>query len=143
MNRPLAVVALLVLALIAGLAYLYNRHVRKQEDAVAAFALSEIDKEQSACLKKPFDPNEGCLQTTEQLREYMKTHTSAETMTASMDCIAANGQRQLARLDACERDHQTAVQEWAAKYPRQAAQRKADILGQERKRDAAAMNKRQ
>lgn len=143
MNRTFVASAIIALVLIIGLAYLYNRHVRKQEDTVAAFALSEIDAAQSTCVKQPYDPNEGCLTSTEQLREYMRTHTSVETMTASMDCLAANGQRQIARLDACERDHQTAVQEWAAKYPRQAAQRKADILEQERKRDAADMNKRQ
>jgi len=124
-----------------GLAYLYNRHVRKHEDAIAAFALSEIDKEQSVCLKKPYDPSEGCLRTTEQLREYMKTHTSVETMTASMDCIAANGQRQLARLDDCERDHQTAMQVWAAKYPRQAAKRQTDTFEEERRRDERNMKK--
>ena len=133
--------ALLALALIASLAYLYHRHKQKQEDAVAAFALSEVEKEQSACLKQPYNTSEGCLQGKEQMREYMKTHTSVETMTASMNCIAANGQRQLERLDACERDHQTAIQNWAAKYPRQAAQRQANLLEQERKRDAAAMNK--
>ena len=143
MIRTLVVSAILVVVLVAGLTYLYNRHIRKQEDALAAFALSEIHKQYSACLTQHHDPSEGCMQTTKQLREYMKTHTSAETMTASMNCIAANGQREFARLDDCERDHQTAEQEWAMKYPRQAAKRQADLLEAARKRDAAAMNKPQ
>jgi hypothetical protein len=122
-------------------AYLYKRHIRKQEDAVAAFALSEIDKEQSACLKKPFNASEGCMQTTEELRQYMKTHSEAETMIASMDCRAANGQREFARLDACEQTHQSAIREWATKYPRQAAQRQADLLEAERKQDEKNMKR--
>jgi len=132
---------LLVLLALGGSAYLYNRHVQKQRDAVAAFALGEIEKEESGCMKQPYNASEGCLQSKDQLRQYMQTHTASEAMTASMDCLAANGQRQLKRLDACERDHQTAIQEWAAKYPRQAAQGQANILKKERKRDAAAMNK--
>jgi hypothetical protein len=133
--------AALVVILIASFWCLYQWHVRKQEDAVAAFALSEIDKEQSACLDQRHDTSKGCMQTTEQLREYMKTHTSAETMAASMDCITANADREFARLDACERNHQTAVQEWAVKYPTQAAKRQAALIEAARKRDAAAMNK--
>lgn len=139
--KVLVVLAIFALALIATLAYLHNRHIQKQEDAVAAFALSEIEKEQSACLKQPHNPSEGCLQSKEQLQQYMKTYTASETMTASMDCIAANGQRQLEKLDACERDHQTAILEWAAKYPRQAVQRQANILEEERRRDERNMKK--
>jgi len=64
----------MVVVLIASLTYLYNRHIRKQEDALATFALSEIGKQYSACLTQHHDPSEGCMQTTQQLREYMKTH---------------------------------------------------------------------
>src|SRR6266566_8439179 len=133
-------IAVLALALILILAYLHNRRIQKHEDAIAAFALSEIEKKQSACLKQPYNPSEGCLQSKEQLRQYMKTHTASETMAASMDCIAANGQRQFERLDACERDHQTAIREWALKYPRQAAQRQANILEEKRGLDEKNMN---
>lgn len=143
MKRLLLVSTIASLALLAGISALYSRQVRKQEDAVAAFALGDLDKDQSVCLNQHHDPNEGCMQTTEQLREYMKTHTSAETMTSAMDCIAGNAQREFARLDGCERDHRIAVQEWTVKYPRQAAKRQADMLEAARKRDAAAMNKPQ
>jgi hypothetical protein len=135
-----ALVALaLSLALIGSLAYLYNRHIHKQEDAVAAFALSEIEKEESACVKQPFNPSEGCSQSKEQLRQYMKTHTVSETMTASIDCIAANGQREFARLDACHQEQQTEEHDWALKYPRQASRRQAAILEEKRSQDEKNM----
>ena len=133
--------AVLVVILIAGLILLYQRQVQKQEDGVAAFALGKIDEAQSICLHQHHDPNQGCMQSTEELREYMKTHTSEATMAASMDCIAANTQRELARLDACERDHQTAMQEWTVKYPRLAKKIQEAKLEAARKRDAADMNK--
>ena len=133
--------AVFVVILIAGFWSLYQRHVQKQEDGVAAFALGKIDEAQSICLHQHHDPNQSCMQSTEELREYMKTHTSAETTAASMACITANTQRELARLDACERDHQTAIQEWTVKYPRLAKKIQDAKLEAARKRDAADMSK--
>jgi len=141
----LGIVAVLALALIGSLAYLYHRHIRNKEDAVAVFALREVEKVYVACVKQPSDPNAGCLKSTEEMRQYMKTHnaTTAETARAAIDCITANGDREFERLDACENVHQSALREWGQKYPRQAAQRQARILEQERIRDEKNMNKQQ
>jgi hypothetical protein len=113
-NRTLAVSALIALILIGSFAYLYNRHVRKQEDAVAAFVLSEIDRKDKAC--RALYETEGCVRYP-------------------VSCAIP--------LEGCKERKTAAEQEWALKYPRQAAQRQADILAEKRKRDTTDMNKRQ
>lgn len=139
------VAILLALLLLTGSAYLYNRHIQKQQDAVAAFAFREVEKAYVTCVKQPSDPNAGCLKGTEEMRQYMKAHnaTASETAKVAIDCITANGNREFERLDACENVHQTAIQEWAAKYPRQAAQRQANMLNEKRRRDEVNMKKQQ
>src|ERR1035437_1363962 len=106
------VVVILALALIGTLAYLYNRHLRKQEDAVAIFALTEIDRKDEAC-RKPYE--------TEECKRY------------PIGCEIP--------LEGCKERKTAAEQQWALKYPRQAAQRQATFLEEERKRDPAAMKK--
>ena len=108
----LGVVVILALALIGTLAYLYNRHLRKQEDVVAIFALTEIDRTNKAC-RKPYE--------TEECKRY------------PIGCEIP--------LEGCKERKIAAEQQWALKYPRQAAQRQAKFLEEERKRDAAAMKK--
>jgi len=148
LNAPTKLPAIVALALVPfisliGGAYLYERHVQRRDDAVATFAIGEIQQVYSVCLKQPSDPRAGCLQGTEQMRRYMKTHTASETAMASMDCLAANAQREFRRLDACEQSQQTALQEWGLKYPKQAAQAQATLLEWKRRQDANAMKKSQ
>jgi cbb3-type cytochrome oxidase subunit 3 len=106
------IVVTLALALIGTLAYLYNRHLRKQEDAVAIFALTEIDRKDEAC-RKPYE--------TEECKRY------------PIGCEIP--------LEGCKERKAAAEQEWALKYPRQAAQRQANILEEERHLDEKRMNK--
>ena len=148
MNQIKAAAIIALIALVGSLAYLYHRHVRKQEDAIAAFALKEISsRREKADCSKPSVYQEHCLTSTDELRNYMKTHTQAQTLSESVECIARNGDRSLDALFACykQADEQEAreLAMWAQKYPRQAAQWQSDILEKERKRDAADMNKRQ
>lgn len=110
--KSLVSLAILALALIGSLYYLYNRHIQKQEDAVAAFALREIDRQDEAC-RKPYE--------TPECKRY------------PIGCQIP--------LESCKERKAAAEQEWALKYPRQAAQGQANILKKERNRDAAAMNK--
>jgi hypothetical protein len=112
--KALVALAVLALALIGSLAYLYNRHVQKQEDAVAAFALSEIDRKDEAC-RKPFQ--------TEECKRY------------PIGCEIP--------LEGCEERKATAEQQWALTYPRQSAQRQANILEEKRNRDILNMKKQQ
>lgn len=105
---------LLVLLALGGSAYLYNRHIKKQEDAVAAFALREIERQDEAC-RKPYE--------TPECKRY------------PIGCQIP--------LEGCKERKAAAEQEWALKYPRQAAQRQASILEQKRRRDEMNMGKQQ
>jgi len=96
-------------------AYLYTRHVRNQEDAVAAFALSQIDRASEAC-RRPYETDDICKRSP-------------------VACAIP--------LGGCEDRKDAAEQEWALKYPRQAAQRQANILEQKRRRDEMNMRKQQ
>jgi len=108
--KTLVALAILALALIGSLAYLYSRHIQNQEDTVAAFALSEIDRKDEAC-RKPYE--------------------TAECKRYPIGCQIP--------LEGCKERKGAAEQEWALKYPRQAAQGQANILEEERSRDEKNM----
>jgi hypothetical protein len=110
--KTLLTIAVLALALIVSLAYLYNRHIQKHEDALAAFVLREIERNYEAC-RGPFQ--------TDECKRY------------PVACAIP--------LEGCEERKAAAEQEWALKYPRQAAQRQADILKEKRARDERNMTK--
>ena len=112
--KQASIVAVLALTLIGSLAYLYNSHIQKREDAVAAFTLSEIDRNYEACCK-PFQ--------TDSCKRY------------PVACAIP--------LDRCEERKTAAEKVWALKYPRQAAQRQANILDEERSRDEKNMKQPQ
>lgn len=110
----LGIVVILALVLIGSLAFLYIRHVRKREDAVAAFALSEIDRQYEAC-RKPYQ--------TEDCKRFPAA------------CVIP--------LDGCSERKSAAEQEWVLKYPTQAAQRQADMLEEKRRQDEKNMQRQQ
>jgi hypothetical protein len=93
---------------------LHRRRTQKHEDAVAAFALSEIERKDEAC-RKPYQADE------------CKRYPVA--------CAIP--------LEGCEERRTAAEKEWALKYPRQAAQRRANILEKKRSQDEKSMNKQE
>ena len=110
----LAVLVVVALALIGALAYLYSRHIQRQEDAIAAFAIREIDRQDEACCKP---------------------HETSECKRYPIGCQIP--------LEGCKERKDAAEQEWALKYPRQAAQRQENILEEKRRRDEMNMKKQQ
>jgi len=112
--RATLAIAAFALVLIVSVRYLYNRRTQRHEDAVAAFALSEIDRKDEAC-RKPYQ--------TDECKRY------------PIGCAIP--------LEGCKERKTAAEEEWASKYPRQAAQRQANILQEKRSRDEKSMNKQQ
>lgn len=86
----------LALAAVTGGAYRYESHARMREDAIAAFALSEIDRKDGAC-RRPYE--------TEECKRY------------PLGCAIP--------LQGCQERKDAAERAWALKYPRQSARRQA------------------
>ncbi len=116
----------LALCVVAITAFINYRH--KQEDVVAAFVLTKIDKEEKAC-RRVAEPRD-C--------EAEQRDAAKIDYRAMGECYGTNLSRAATGID-CGEKAQTAILEWKRLYPRQAAMEEQRQDDRQRERDAKEM----
>ena len=142
MKRILILICSFLFVVAAAVFAVHYKH--KQEDAVAAYSLNEVENEVSkahtACLKD-------CELSSTERDDAWKHELAAckTTFCVNMlsDRIKSNADRAFNEIDNCERvaaiDRNKARRLWVIKYPRQAKQKEQDVIDKARRNDAESM----